>query len=125
MLIEELLRTCANRSVANAAISSIGHRFAGEIEARARTRDVAVGDYVSDAVSRFARSGDEAAMRSVVSAMNGAQEPILAGLHRILQITLVKAQRGQSTETVIRVLSNGRAASKVLGDDGAVRDADG
>lgn len=125
MLIEELLRTCANRSVANAAISSIGHRFAGEIEARARTRDVAVGDYVSDAVSRFARSGDEAAMRSVVSAMNGAQEPILAGLHRILQITLVKAQRGQSTESVIRVLSNGRAASKVLGDDGAVRDADG
>lgn len=122
MLIEELLRTCANRSVANAAISSIGHRFAGEIEARARTREVAVGDYVSDAVSRFARSGDEAAMRSVVSAMDGAQEPILAGLHRILQITLSKAQRGQSTDGMIQILSSSRARIVASGEEGPTRD---
>ena len=88
MLVEELVRTCVNESVAQAAVASIGRRFAGDVAEAATSNGMTVGGFAALSVKRFARHGDEGQLRSVVAAMNNAQEPLLAGLHRILCATL-------------------------------------
>ncbi len=88
MTIDEIIRTCASEPVAAAAVSSIGRAFATEVQATAHHYDMSMGAFTTFAVERFARLGDEREMRSVRTVMDKAQEPILAGLHRILCITL-------------------------------------
>ena len=88
MLIEEIIRTCANENVAEAAVVSLGTRFAGDVEDTALAYGLTIGSYAARSVQRFARDGDEAALRSVIAAMHGSQEPLLAGLHRILSSRL-------------------------------------
>lgn len=101
MLLGEVLRTCANRKVAKAAVQSIGQRFACEVEAKARRRAMGVGQYVSETVAQFARCGDEAALRSVRMAMEGAQEPVLAGLQRVMSIAM--AAEGAAGDKRLRI----------------------
>ena len=88
MLIEEIVRTCVNERVAQAAVASIGRRFAGDVAKAASNNGMTVGGFTAFSVERFARQGDEGELRSVAAAMNNAQEPLLAGLHRILCVTL-------------------------------------
>lgn len=89
MRIEEIVRSCcADERVANAAVASIGRGFLAEVSTRALSYDMSVGAFTALSVERFVRHGDEGELRSVVAAMNGSQEPILAGLHRILCIML-------------------------------------
>lgn len=88
MLIEEIIRSCANPNVAHAAVASIGRSFSNEIADAASHYDMDVGGFVALSVNRFARHGDEGELRSVLAAMDSAQEPLLAGLHRILCIML-------------------------------------
>ena len=88
MLIEEIVRTCVNESVAQAAVASIGRRFAGDVAEAATVNGMTVGGFTALSVQRFARQGDEGELRSVVAAMSNSQEPLLAGLHRILCATL-------------------------------------
>ena len=88
MLIDEIVRTCVNESVAQAAVASIGHRFAGDVAEAATVNGMSVGDFTARSVERFARQGNERELRSVVAAMNNSQAPLLAGLHRILCATL-------------------------------------
>ncbi len=100
MLIQELLRTCANRKVAAAAVSSIGRKFFDEVQTAAAALDMSVGDYVAQAVTRFTLWGEEAELRSVASAMQGSQEPILAGLHRL--ICIMMTSDGATSERRLR-----------------------
>ena len=95
MLIEEIVRTCVNESVAQAAVASIGRRFAGDVAAAATVSGMTVGGFTAYSVDRFARQGDEGQLRSVVAAMNNAQEPLLAGLHHILCATLTGVMTGR------------------------------
>ncbi len=90
MLISEIIRTCANESVAQAAVASIGQRFACDVREAASGKGMTVGSFTVRSVQRFAHKGDEAELRSVAAAMDKAQEPILAGLHRILCSELVR-----------------------------------
>jgi hypothetical protein len=88
MLIEEILRSCVHERVAQVAAASIGSKFYAEIEEIAASYGMTPGGFVALSVQRFARHGDEAELRAVRTAMTGAQEPILAGLHCILCIML-------------------------------------
>ena len=88
MLIEEIIRSCGNANVAQAAVASIGRNFAAEIATAAQSYGLEIGAFIVLSVERFARHGDEGELRSVLSAMDAAQEPVLAGLHRILCIML-------------------------------------
>jgi len=88
MLIEEIIRSCRSESVAQAAVASIGPRFARDVAAAAEARGMSVGGFTALSVDRFASLGDEGEMRAVLAAMDEAQEPVLAGLHRILSIRL-------------------------------------
>lgn len=88
MLIEEIVRSCANDRVAEAAVASIGRKFLAEVAVRAAAYDMTIGGFTALSVQRFLRHGDEAELRSVVAAMHKSQEPLLAGLHRILCVML-------------------------------------
>lgn len=88
MLIQEIIRSCANEEVAQAAVASIGHTFSSKIHDVAASYGLSVGAYTALSVERFARHGDEGELRSVLTAMHASQEPVLAGLHRILCIML-------------------------------------
>lgn len=102
MLIEEIIRSCANEQVACAAVASIGSRFANEVRDGAKAYGMSVGAFTALSVERFARHGDEAEMRSVLTAMNKSQEPILAGLHRILCIMLAAGAGGPTAQVRAR-----------------------
>lgn len=91
MLIEEIIRSCANERVACAAVASIGRGFSREMHEAAEIYGMSVGGFTALSVERFACHGDEGEMRSVRAAMEKSQEPILAGLHRILCIMRASA----------------------------------
>jgi hypothetical protein len=106
MRIEEIIRSCVNEKVAEVAIACIGRPFAAEIKAAAASYGMSPGAFVALSVERFARHGDEAELRAVRLAMAGAQEPILAGLHRILCIMLaagVSVESGRRRERMPRL----------------------
>jgi hypothetical protein len=95
MQIEEIIRSCAHQGVAQVAVQCIGRKFHAEVEEAARAFGMSTGAFAALSVERFARHGDEAEIRAVRAAMDHAQEPILAGLHRILCIMLAAgAQSG-------------------------------
>ena len=99
MLIEEIVRSCANGKVAHAAVASIGRNFLGQVSDRASAYDMSVGAFTALSVDRFLSHGDEGELRLVRDAMAGSQEPILAGLHRILCITLASGGRTEARRT--------------------------
>ena len=88
MQIEEIIRTCTNEQVASAAVGSIGRGFDQEIRQAAEAYGMSLGAFTTFSVERFARKGDESEMSAVRAAMKTSQEPILAGLRRILCIAL-------------------------------------
>ncbi|MCX8253677.1 hypothetical protein RHAL1_01964 [Beijerinckiaceae bacterium RH AL1] len=88
MLIDEIIRSCRSEIVAEAAVASIGPAFAHDVAAAAEARGLGVGEFTARSVQRFARRGGEGDMRSVIAVMDTSQEPILAGLHRIMSIMI-------------------------------------
>ncbi len=88
MLINEVIRSFAVGSVAEAAIASVGGGFAATVKRVATEKGLSIGDYAVARVGRFARDGREGEMRAVASAMAGSQVPVLAGLEQILWLDL-------------------------------------
>ena len=84
MLIEEVIRTCAVRPVAEAAVASVGSGFAATVRRAAAAIGMSVGDYAVTRVGDFARNGRESEMRAVASVMATSQVPLLAGLEQII-----------------------------------------
>lgn len=105
MLIEEIIRSCANEHVAEAAVASIGPSFFGKVRCVASSYGMGVGAYVVLAVDRFARHGDEGEMRSIFASMHKAQEPVLAGLHGILCVMMAAgtSRTGRPRPSVPRI----------------------
>ncbi|WP_020176414.1 hypothetical protein [Methyloferula stellata] len=84
MLIDELVHTCANEEVAKAAVFSLGLPFAGKVASAVQFRDQSIGAFVAQAVCRFAATAKDDERRSLLAAMTGKDQPLLAGLHFIL-----------------------------------------
>ena len=88
MLIEEIFRSCVHEDVASVAVACIGRSFSVEISKAAARCGMTTGAFTVVAVQSFARREDEAEIRAVQVAMQRAQQPLLAGLQRILCIML-------------------------------------
>ena len=99
MLIDEIIRSCRSEIVAEAAVASIGPAFALDVATAAEARGLGVGEFTARSVQRFARKGGEGEMRSVIAVMDTSQEPILAGLHRIMSI-MIGAGEGEDVSYV-------------------------
>jgi hypothetical protein len=87
-LIAEIVHTCSNEKVAQAAVASMGTEFASKVGKTARLRGMTVGAFTAETVLRFDRSVGEKERQALREAMKGADQPILFGLHQILQPAL-------------------------------------
>lgn len=84
-LIGEMVRTCSNERVAQAAVASLGSEFAGRVGATARAYGMSIGDFTAREVTRFDQTVGEEERNVLREIMRGSDQPILAGLHHILQ----------------------------------------
>ena len=95
MLVADLLHSCANDSVAEAAVSSIGGDFTIRMRDEATRRGVSVGHLASDVVRSFARVASERDWRQLIEATHGEDTPVLAGLRAILDRQTVRAREDE------------------------------
>lgn len=84
-LIAEIVHSCSNEKVAQAAVASIGSDFADKVSATASAYGMSIGAFTARAVVEFDRSVGEDEKKLLRQAMRGADQPILFGLHRILK----------------------------------------
>lgn len=84
-LVAEIVHTCSNEKVAQAAVASLGTEFASKVDASARLSGMTVGAFAARTVRQFDRSVGEKERQALREAMRGSDQPILFGLHQILQ----------------------------------------
>ena len=94
MIYHEIVHTCSNSYVADAALLSIGGDIARAVADDAHRHEMSRGAYAARLVRAFAESADDFEERRVLAAAEGSQQPILSGLRYILE-------RGVHTQTVI------------------------
>jgi hypothetical protein len=84
-LVAEIVHTCSNENVAQAAVASLGTEFASKVGATARLKGMSVGAFTARTVRQFDQSVGEKDRQALRDAMKGTDQPILFGLHQILQ----------------------------------------
>jgi len=88
MLIADLIHSCSNEMVAQAALSCIGGRFADRVRTAAHEKGMSVGRFVVVVVRDFARRADETAREALREKVAGADQPLLYGLRAVLEPAL-------------------------------------
>lgn len=92
MSIEEIVHTCSNEKVAQAAVASLGFDFATRVRTEAERHGVTTGAFVARVVHEFGKAADAGERRAVYRVMDKADQPILCGLRFILEGRLGSAQ---------------------------------
>ena len=84
MLLREIVHTCSNRHVAEAALACIGGDLAIQVSANARRRQESAGAFVVRTVKSFVREANDESWEDLGDALQGSDQPILTGLRYIL-----------------------------------------
>jgi hypothetical protein len=84
MILEEIVHTCSNVDVANAAVASIGGSFAESFATKASRSNLSTGMLAALVVKDFSANASFDQMADVYRAARGTDQPILAGLQHIL-----------------------------------------
>lgn len=84
-LIAEIIHTCSHEKVAHAAVVSMGSAFAGKVGATAGANGLSIGAFTVRVVREFEKIGGEQEKQALRQVMDGSDQPILAGLQRILE----------------------------------------
>ncbi len=85
MLIDEIVHTCSNEKVAQAAVASLGFAFASRVKSAADLHGVSVGAFTARVVKEFGKDAHSLKRRALDRAMHKADQPILRGLQAILE----------------------------------------
>lgn len=88
MLVADMIHSCSNDKVAQAAVACIGGPFRERVHAVARKNGLNAGRFVAIVVTHFAiRANGEtrAALRAKIA---GADQPLLLGLRHIVEPAL-------------------------------------
>ena len=88
MSIDEIIRTCSNEKVAQAAVASLGSAFASRVKTAAEFRGLSVGSFAARIVRDFDDDAPACERSAVDRAMERADQPILRGLEIILERAL-------------------------------------
>ncbi len=88
MILQEIVHTCSNASVARAALISIGGEFAARFAEKASRRGLSAGLLAADLVKRFSHDAIKQQRDRVDAAARGSDQPILSGLRYILSLDL-------------------------------------
>lgn len=88
MLMHEIVHSCSNDHVAQAALGSIGGAFAARIVAVAENEGLTSGELAAAHVARFRASAQPQDWQALSRAIRHADQPVLAGLRHILESEL-------------------------------------
>ena len=88
MMVRDIINSCSNEKIAEAALASIGGTFAERVRATARKSGVAAGTFVAMTVRSFARRAGERDYHALRDAVLGTDQPVLHGLTLILRPAL-------------------------------------
>ncbi len=88
MLVTDLIHSCSNEMVAQAALSCIGGRFAERVRVAAQEKGMSVGRFVSVVVRDFSRRADETVREALRERITGDDQPLLSGLRAVLEPVL-------------------------------------
>lgn len=92
--IDEIVHTCSNEKVAQAALASLGFAFATRVRNEAEGHGVSAGAFVSRLVREFGHAADNCERHAVQKSMERADQPILVGLRAILHSRLSATESG-------------------------------
>jgi hypothetical protein len=90
--IDEIVHSCSNEKVAQAAVASLGFAFASRVRAEAEGHGVTMGAFAARVVHEFGKAADAGERRAVIRVMDKADQPILCGLRFILEGRLLVSQ---------------------------------
>lgn len=82
--LREVIHTCSNEKVAEAALISLGGAFAKTVAVTAAQRSVSHGCFVANLARDFERHAGTCIWAQAERAMRGADQPVLVGLFFIL-----------------------------------------
>lgn len=85
MLRCEIIRTCSNERVAEAAVLSVGSPFKDRVTLLAAASGSPVGVYVAHLVRRFQDEANDSDLAALTRATAGSDMPILDGLRWIVE----------------------------------------
>jgi hypothetical protein len=88
MLIADMIHSCSNEKIAQAALACIGGRFAERVHVAAAKHGVSTGRFVSIVVRGFARRATDDALASLHGKIAGADVPLLQGLQHVVEHAL-------------------------------------
>jgi hypothetical protein len=88
MLVTDLIHSCSNDRVAQAATNCIGGTFAERVRAAARENGLDEGRFVAVIVRDFALRADEAKRDRLALELSGSDQPILHGLRQLVEAAL-------------------------------------
>lgn len=84
MRLTDVLHSCSDGHVAEAAVVSIGGPFAHKVRSSAAKRGLSVGEYTSLHVRKFSHHANERDWRVIASSMQGTDLALLAGLEAVM-----------------------------------------
>jgi hypothetical protein len=88
MLVADLIHSCSNEKVAQAAVACIGGQFADRVRRVASKRGLAVGGFVAAVVRTFALRANEEARAALTTSVAGSDQPLLSGLRHVIEPAL-------------------------------------
>lgn len=88
MLVADLIHSCSNDMVAQAATRCIGGPFAERVRVAAAENGVEAGRFVAIVIRNFALRSDDETRRTLASRISGADQPILNGLRYVVEAAL-------------------------------------
>ena len=88
MLVTDLIHSCSNEKVAQAALMCIGGRFAERVRVAAQEKGMNVGRFVACVVREYARRADDGARDALRERITGDDQPLLMGLRAMLESAL-------------------------------------
>ena len=88
MVIADMIHSCSNANVAEAAVCCIGGEFAERVHAAARKNGVNAGRFVSIVMRDFARRASRETLAGLNRKIAGADQPVLRGLVHVLEPAL-------------------------------------
>jgi hypothetical protein len=115
MLVTDLIHSCSNEMVAQAALMSIGGRFAERVRVAAQEKGVSVGRFVAAVVRDFAQRADDSVREALRERILGDDQPLLTGLRALIEPALGDCAASFDEELVMaRSMSVGQNCAGAL-----------